>query len=188
MAERGRDFADKLNHLFAVTKSPDGDEYSNDFAADSITVAGTKISGTYIWQLRKRKRDNPTIKHVEGLAKFFGVPVNYFFDDDVTDRVDRQLRKRKRDNPTIKHVEGLARFFGVPVNYFFDDDVTDRVDQQLRDLAAEQERLKANAGDQEAQRIAMRAGELTPDRRQLVMDLLDVVYRDQQAARERGER
>ncbi|UOX90367.1 XRE family transcriptional regulator [Amycolatopsis sp. FBCC-B4732] len=148
MAEPGRDFADKLNHLFAVTKSPDGDEYSNDFAADSITVAGTKISGTYIWQ----------------------------------------LRKRKRDNPTIKHVEGLARFFGVPVNYFFDDDVTDRVDQQLRDLAAEQERLKANAGDQEAQRIAMRAGELTPDRRQLVMDLLDVVYRDQQAARERGER
>ncbi|WIV58006.1 XRE family transcriptional regulator [Amycolatopsis nalaikhensis] len=148
MAEPGRDFADKLNHLFAVTKSPDGDEYSNDFAADSITVVGTKISGTYIWQ----------------------------------------LRKRKRDNPTIKHVEGLARFFGVPVNYFFDDDVTDRVDQQLRDLAAEQERLKANAGDQEAQRIAMRAGELTPDRRQLVMDLLDVVYRDQQAARERGER
>ncbi|WP_410574967.1 XRE family transcriptional regulator [Amycolatopsis sp. cmx-4-61] len=148
MAERGRDFADKLNHLFAVTKSPEGDEYSNDFAADSITVAGTKISGTYIWQ----------------------------------------LRKRKRDNPTIKHVEGLARFFGVPVNYFFDDDVTDRVDQQLRDLAAEQERLKANVGDQEAQRIAMRAGELTPDRRQLVMDLLDVVYRDQQAARERGER
>ncbi|MDQ7805579.1 XRE family transcriptional regulator [Amycolatopsis sp. A133] len=148
MAERGRDFADKLNHLFAVTKSPGGDEYSNDFAADSITVAGTKISGTYIWQLRKRKRDNPTIKHVEGLAKFFGVPVNYFFDDDVTDRVD----------------------------------------QQLRDLAAEQERLKANAGDEEAQRIAMRAGELTPDRRQLVMDLLDIVYRDQQAARERGER
>src|SRR3954471_6412552 len=148
MAERGRDFADRLNHLFAVTKSPEGDEYSNDFAADSITVAGTKISGTYIWQLRKRKRDNPTIKHVEGLAKFFGVPVNYFFDDGVTDRVD----------------------------------------QQLRELAAEQERLKANAGDQEAQRIAMRAGELTPDRRQLVMDLLDVVYRDQQAARERGER
>jgi transcriptional regulator with XRE-family HTH domain len=147
MAERARDFADKLNHLFAVTKSPDGDEYSNDFAADSITAAGTKISGTYIWQLRKRKRDNPTIKHVEGLAKFFGVPVNYFFDDDVTDRVD----------------------------------------QQLRELAAEQQRLKANAGDQEAQRIAMRAGELTPDRRQLVMDLLDVVYRDQQAARERGE-
>ncbi len=148
MAERGRDFADKLNHLFAVTKSPEGEEYSNDFAADSITVAGTKISGTYVWQLRKRKRDNPTIKHVEGLAKFFGVPVNYFFDDDVTDRVD----------------------------------------QQLRELAAEQERLKANVGDQEAQRIAMRAGELTPDRRQLVMDLLDVVYRDQQAARERGER
>ncbi|WP_410597077.1 XRE family transcriptional regulator [Amycolatopsis sp. lyj-23] len=148
MAERGRDFADKLNHLFTVTKSPEGDEYSNDFAAESITAADTKISGTYIWQLRKRKRDNPTIKHVEGLAKFFGVPVNYFFDDDVTDRVN----------------------------------------QQLRELAAEQERLKANAGDEEAQRIAMRAGELTPDRRQLVMDLLDVVYRDQQAARERGER
>lgn len=147
MAERPerRDFADKLNHLFAVTKSPDGDEYSNDFVAESITATGTKISGTYIWQLRKRKRDNPTIKHVEGLAKYFGVPFNYFFDDDVTGRVD----------------------------------------QQLKELADERDRLKAQAGDNEAQRIAMRAGELSPHRRQLVMDLLDVVYRDQQAEQER---
>jgi hypothetical protein len=31
------------------------------------------------------------MKHVEGLAAFFGVPVNYFFNDDVAARVDAEL-------------------------------------------------------------------------------------------------
>ncbi len=31
------------------------------------------------------------MKHVEGLAAFFGVPVNYFFNDDVATRVDTEL-------------------------------------------------------------------------------------------------
>lgn len=32
------------------------------------------------WQLRTRKRDNPTRKHIAALAKFFGVSPLYFFD------------------------------------------------------------------------------------------------------------
>ena len=31
------------------------------------------------------------MKHIEGLAAFFGVPVNYFFNDDVANRVDTEL-------------------------------------------------------------------------------------------------
>jgi transcriptional regulator with XRE-family HTH domain len=52
---------------------------------------GPTISGTYIWLLRKGQRDNPTKKHLEALASFFGVPVAYFFDDDVATQLAPQL-------------------------------------------------------------------------------------------------
>lgn len=143
-AAQGRSLADKLNHLFASATPCSGQEYSNEHVAAAITAEGEKISQSYIWQ----------------------------------------LRKSKKDNPTFKHLQALAGFFGVPISYFFDDDVTDRVDQQLREMKIEQDRLKAIAGDSETQLMAMRAGQLTPDRRRLVMDLLDVVYRDQEAQQE----
>ncbi|MCU1680254.1 MAG: hypothetical protein JWQ81_993 [Amycolatopsis sp.] len=144
-ARPGRSFADKLNHLFVMAARRDGQEYSNEHVAAAITSDGEKISQSYIWQLRKARKDNLTFKHLQALAKFFGVPVSYFFDDEVTDRVD----------------------------------------QQLEELKAEQQRLNVIAGDSETQLMAMRAGELSPERRQLVMDLLNVVYRDQQAEGER---
>lgn len=42
--------------------------------------AGRSLSGTYIWQLCRGYRDNPTLRHLETLAEFFGVPVSYFTD------------------------------------------------------------------------------------------------------------
>ena len=45
------------------------------------------------------------MKHVEGLAAFFGVPVNYFFNDDVATRVDTELDMivALRETP-IRHI------------------------------------------------------------------------------------
>ena len=87
-----------------------------------------------------------------------------------------QLRKAKKDNPTLKHLQALADFFGVPAAYFFDDEVTARVNQQLDTLRAEQSRRESNQADDQVAVMAMRAGELSPERRQQVMDLLNVVY------------
>ncbi len=145
-ATDGRSLADKLNHLFAYYTPRDGQEYSNEHVAAAISARGeVKISQSYIWQLRKSKKDNPTYKHLQALAGFFGVPVSYFFDDTVTDRVDQQLEK----------------------------------------LRSEQVRLNEIAGSSDVQIMAMRAGELSPQRRRLVMELLNVVYREQKA--ERGD-
>ncbi|QFU93149.1 helix-turn-helix domain-containing protein [Amycolatopsis sp. YIM 10] len=143
--DRGsRSLADKLNHLFANQTPRSGQEYSNEHVAATISDQGeVKISQSYIWQLRKGKKDNPTFKHLQALAGFFGVPASYFFDDAVTDRVDRQLAE----------------------------------------LKSEQARLNEIAGSSDAQLMAMRAGELSPERRRLVMELLNVVYREEQAAR-----
>ena len=52
---------------------------------------GPTISGTYIWLLRKGQRDNPTKKHLEALASFFGVPVAYFFDEEIASQLGPQL-------------------------------------------------------------------------------------------------
>ncbi|ARF66341.1 transcriptional regulator [Streptomyces violaceoruber] len=83
--------ADKLNHLFQVVVPSGRGVYGNEEVAQKITEAGVPISSSYIWLLRKGQRDNPTMRHLEGLAKFFGVPPAYFFDDEVTGQVDKQL-------------------------------------------------------------------------------------------------
>ena len=71
--------AEKINHLFATVRRPDGTRYSNEEVAAAL--GGSAISGSYLWLLRKGDRDNPTIKHLEALASFFDVSPAYFFDD-----------------------------------------------------------------------------------------------------------
>ncbi|WP_269859369.1 helix-turn-helix domain-containing protein [Streptomyces sp. RPT161] len=87
----GQTLADKLNYLFAATKSPAGREYSNEHVAAAIRNTGVMISQSYIWQLRKSKKTNPTLSHLQALADFFSVPVAYFFDDQTADRVTKKL-------------------------------------------------------------------------------------------------
>ncbi len=84
--------ASKLDRLFEVARSSGGGEYTYREVAEGITrCGGAKISATYVWQLRTGLRTNPSRKHIEGLAAFFGVPVNYFFDDDRAAEVETEL-------------------------------------------------------------------------------------------------
>ena len=92
-----------------------------------------------------------------------------------------QLRTSKKDNPTRRHMKALAQFFGVPGGYFLEDAVTDRVDKQLNELRQERQRLAEIADRDDVKLMALRAGELAPSRLRLMKELLDVVYREQQA-------
>src|SRR5947209_2405406 len=84
--------AAKLDRLFGAVHPRGGGEYTYREVAEGIRARGfAPISATYIWQLRTGQRSNPTMKHVEGLAAFFGVPVNYFFNDEVATRIDAEL-------------------------------------------------------------------------------------------------
>ncbi len=87
-----RTLAEKLNHLFETVIPAGRGPYSSEEVARAITEGGVSISGSYIWLLRRGQRDNPTLRHVEGLARFFGVPPAYFFDDRVADEVNAELR------------------------------------------------------------------------------------------------
>jgi transcriptional regulator with XRE-family HTH domain len=84
--------AEKLDRLFRQARDAGRTEPSYMAVAEAIrTDQGVPISHTYIWQLRTGKRDNPTVQHLTALARYFGVPVAYFLDDDQTRRVDGQL-------------------------------------------------------------------------------------------------
>lgn len=86
-----RPLAEKIDRLFR-TIHPRGQEYSYDDVAAGIRKrGGPTISATYIWHLRRGLRDNPTKRHLEALAGFFGVPPSYFFDEEASQRIDQQL-------------------------------------------------------------------------------------------------
>ncbi len=71
--------AARLDRLFTMVTRPDGSEFSYREVAEAIAAAGgPTISASYIWQLRTGGKDNPTKKHMEALATFFGVPAGYF--------------------------------------------------------------------------------------------------------------
>jgi transcriptional regulator with XRE-family HTH domain len=85
--------ADKLDRLFRTVRPRDGGEFTFEEVAEGIRRrGGPTVSATYVWQLRKGLRDNPTKKHLEALADFFGVAPSYFFDDGAAVRIDRELQ------------------------------------------------------------------------------------------------
>lgn len=93
-----RSLAQKLNYLFQTFHPGQSEPYSSRYVASAITAAAhqrgdTKyeITHSYISLLRSGERDNPTMKHLEALAGFFGVPVSYFFtDDEAAGRIEQQ--------------------------------------------------------------------------------------------------
>jgi transcriptional regulator with XRE-family HTH domain len=79
-------FAERLDHLFQTVHPKDRGPYIPAEVAEAInTAAGHHVlSATYVWLLRTGQRDNPTIRTVIALARFFGVSAMYFFPDDET--------------------------------------------------------------------------------------------------------
>jgi transcriptional regulator with XRE-family HTH domain len=77
--------AERLDCLFRTVHPKDRGPWTPAEAADAINAdAGERvISGTYLWLLRTGQRDNPTMKHLIAIARFFGVPPTYFFPDDA---------------------------------------------------------------------------------------------------------
>jgi transcriptional regulator with XRE-family HTH domain len=79
-------FAERLDHLFQTVHPRDRGPYTPAEVAEAInTAAGQHVlSATYVWLLRTGQRDNPTMRTVIALARFFDVPAMYFFPDDET--------------------------------------------------------------------------------------------------------
>jgi len=85
-------FQARLNHLFQTFRAPDGGEYTYRQVAEGIEqLVGYRTSPSYVQVLRTGVRINPSIKHLHGLCAFFGVPIEYFFDEELARQFDAQL-------------------------------------------------------------------------------------------------
>ena len=79
-----RSFADKLDQLFATIRRPDGSVWSLTDVVGSVNEAGqTKLSASYLSELRSGRKAQPNIWVANALAQFFGQPLEYFVEDDM---------------------------------------------------------------------------------------------------------
>jgi len=73
---------DKLNLLIDSAHPAGRGPYSNaEVAALVERTTGEQVSGTQVWKLRNGQAQNPQKRLIEALARTFGVPPAYFFDD-----------------------------------------------------------------------------------------------------------
>ncbi|MFD6415751.1 helix-turn-helix domain-containing protein [Streptomyces sp. NPDC060194] len=87
-----RSLADKLDYLFETVRPRGRGPYTYDEVATEIAKrGGPTVSASYIWSLRTGKKDNPTMRHLEALAEFFGVPPAYFFSSEDSERIESEL-------------------------------------------------------------------------------------------------
>ena len=77
-----RTLADKVNWLIERAHPAGRGPYSNNEVAELVKgVTGEEVSYTTIWKLRNGQAKNPQMRLIEALAKTFGVPPAFFFDD-----------------------------------------------------------------------------------------------------------
>jgi transcriptional regulator with XRE-family HTH domain len=85
--------AQRLNHLFETVHPPGRGPYSLREVVEAINEdAGAKLlSAAYLSQLRTGQRAEPSHSRLAAIAKFFGVDIRYFSDEDTARATDEQL-------------------------------------------------------------------------------------------------
>jgi transcriptional regulator with XRE-family HTH domain len=77
-----RTLKDKVNWLIDSAHPGGRGPYSNAEVAELIQrTTGEQVSYTTIWKLRNGQAQNPQKRLIEALARTFGVPPAFFFDD-----------------------------------------------------------------------------------------------------------
>ena len=107
--------ATRIDNLFKMTADANGRQHSYRSVAEAIRseTGEPVVSASYLQQLRTGQKENPTLGVVEALAKYFGVPPNYFFDEQLTAEVDAELKMLRtlRDNGVMNvalRAQGLS--------------------------------------------------------------------------------
>ncbi|BDH10503.1 hypothetical protein HOK021_16820 [Streptomyces hygroscopicus] len=107
----------RLERLFAAREEATGKRPSYDSVARAINEAAAKdgtatekkntISGPYIWELTTGKSDNPKLRHLEALAKYFNVDVDYFVSDSAEDQLTPRLNELQTYATQLELLEAL---------------------------------------------------------------------------------
>jgi transcriptional regulator with XRE-family HTH domain len=79
---RLRTLADKVSWLFDNARPGERRAFTNaEVSALIERVTGEQVSHTTIWKLRNGQATNPQLRVIEAIARTFGVPPSFFFED-----------------------------------------------------------------------------------------------------------
>lgn len=85
--------AGRLDLLFRTKHAAGAPEPTyHDVAAAIAQAGGPAVSGAYLYMLRTGRRSNPRRELLATLARYFGVSVSYFVDDQAAEDVTSQLQ------------------------------------------------------------------------------------------------
>jgi len=85
--------SEKVDRLFRIYPSPRGREYTYREVAAAISQQDSvSFSPAYLWQLRTGVKENPTMRHLQALGRFFDVSPAYFFGEELTEFADGHVR------------------------------------------------------------------------------------------------
>lgn len=105
------DLAARIEHLFALRLRPDGKRWSMRQVMLAARERGVALSVTYLNDLRKGDKDNPTRQQLLCMADIFGVSPNYFLSDDETiAHANEKLRQLGAlEDPRVAEIANRAR-------------------------------------------------------------------------------
>lgn len=84
--------AERLNALFERVPQPGTTRlYNNQSAAKAISATGVSLTGTHLSLLRSGKRNNPSARLLAAIADLFDVPITYFFDAELAQKIIHDL-------------------------------------------------------------------------------------------------
>ncbi len=86
-----RGLGEKLSRLLAELPGPNGATWTHGLLAQAMTERGIPTTRPYVTMLCQGKRRNPTTRTLAAIAEILGVPMAYFFEDAVEDRINTEL-------------------------------------------------------------------------------------------------
>lgn len=102
--------ASKVDWLFRNTKK--GKEYTYQEMAKGISKylpEGKGVGHTWVWKLRKGKLQEPGYLKLKALSLFFGVPITFFYEDDLTSEELTQLQQKTLAEKEVAIITRHAR-------------------------------------------------------------------------------
>ena len=95
------DITERTDWLFKTIKKPNGQEHSY---GNIERMANGIVTRTSIWKVRTGRTRNPGQKMLQALSTAFQVPVNYFFDPNVTPEDIPAYREQHRSEQMIEQI------------------------------------------------------------------------------------
>lgn len=77
--------AERVNWLFENIRRDNGKEYSYKQVEAAMRELGHSATNTYIWKMRNGQAKKPNWLILRGFAKFFNVPITFFYDEKLTE-------------------------------------------------------------------------------------------------------